>query len=74
MCIRDRSYIYTVINNQRHIVTLGNGVYLLGKFDILPCASVFLTELKKGYTAFQSLLHTAEKFFLGVVRAVSDKI
>lgn len=51
-----KSYIYTIIDDKRHMVLLADFVKLFSNSDLLSCVGNFLTILHDSDSSFQSCL------------------
>lgn len=59
-----KSYIYTIIDDKRHIVLHADSVKLFSHSDLLSCVGDFLTILHDRDSSFQSCLDDL-KYIIG---------
>ena len=66
--------VHAVVNNERHIVTVGHCLDLSRKLQIRAAARVLLAQLNERCAALAGLLDRVKQGFGGVVGAVRDDI
>lgn len=66
--------IYTVVDDERHAVAVGDGLDLLRQLKVAASAGVLLAELNERCTAPARSVHRAEQGLGRVVGAVRNNV
>ena len=72
--ITGQRHIHTIINDQRHIVTICDLLHLKSLIQILPSTLILLAKLDQSHTTLTSLLNRTEQRLLRMIRTIRHQI